>query len=415
MSARPRRIAIVGSGISGLVCAHHLHSAHDITLFEAADWVGGHTHTLDVETASGRWTVDTGFIVYNEPNYPEFTRLLARLGVATQPTTMSFSVRSERTGLEYNGSSLSHLFSQRRNLARPSFHRMLLDIARFSRRAPADLARAADDLTIGEYVAREAYATEFVEHYLVPIGASIWSQPPGRLLDMPATFFVRFLDNHGMLSLGSRPQWRTVSGGAARYVEALVRGFRDRIRLRHPVRRVARQADHVLVDGERFDEVVLACHADQALSLLAEATPAEREILGALPYQTNTVLVHTDISVLPRRRRAWGGWNYHIRRDADPAAPAAITYNMNALQSLDAPETFCVTLNHEDAVDPARVLARLTYHHPLYTHAGTAAQRRWAEISGPARTHYCGAYWGNGFHEDGVRSALAVCRRLAAA
>lgn len=408
------RIAIVGSGISGLVCAYLLRRDHDVTVFEAADWIGGHTHTLELETPSGRWAVDTGFIVYNERNYPMFTRLLDDLRVPSQPATMSFSVRCERTGLEYNGSSLAQLFSQRRNLVRPSFYRMVVDIARFSREAPVDLATAPAELTIGEYVRREAYSTHFIDHYLVPIGAAIWSQPPGRLLDMPASFLVRFLDNHGMLSLGERPPWRTVSGGAARYVDAMVSGFRDRIRLGHPVRRVTRAADHVLVDDERFDHVILACHADQALAMLTDPSPAERAILGALPYQTNAVLVHTDVSVLPRRRRTWGGWNYHIRREPDRDAPVAVTYNMNALQSLDAPETFCVTLNHEDAIDPARVLARLTYQHPVYTHAGTAAQARHDEISGMRHTHYCGAYWGNGFHEDGVRSAIAAASGLGA-
>ncbi len=402
------RIAVIGSGIAGLVCAYRLHPNHEVTVFEASDWIGGHIHTLDFQTPSGRWAVDTGFIVYNERNYPLFTQLLDELRVASQSATMSFSVRCERTGLEYNGSSLAQLFSQRRNLVRPSFYQMVVDIARFSREAPLDLAPHAPDLTIGEYVRRQGYSTAFVDNYLVPIGAAIWSQPPGRLLDMPAAFVVRFLDNHGMLSLGERPPWRTIAGGAIQYVNALVAGFRDRVRLGQPVRRVVRHDDHVMVDETPFDHVILACHADQALALLADPTPAEQAVLGALPYQANSVVVHTDTSLLPRRRRAWGGWNYHIRRDTNLTAPVAITYNMNALQSLDAPETFCVTLNHEDAIDPARVLARLTYHHPVYTHAGTAAQARWNEISGERRTHYCGAYWGNGFHEDGVRSATAV-------
>jgi len=402
------RIAIVGSGIAGLVCGYRLHRDHDVTVFEASDWVGGHAHTLDIETSSGHWAVDTGFLVYNERNYPRFTQLLDDLRVASRSATMSFSVRCERTGLEYNGSTLAQLFSQRRNLVRPSFYQMVIDIARFSRAAPLDLSPGAPDMTIGEYVRREGYSTAFIDYYLVPIGASIWAQPPGRLLDMPAAFVVRFLDNHGMLSLGERPPWKAIAGGAAQYVNALVAGFRDRVRLSHPVRRVARRDDHVMVDDAAFDHVILACHADQALALLADPTPAERAILGALPYQANSVVVHTDTSLLPRRRRVWGGWNYHIRRDTDLSAPVAITYHMNALQSLDAPETLCVTLNHEDAIDPARVLARLTYHHPVYTHAGTAAQERWTEISGVHRTHYCGAYWGNGFHEDGVRSATAV-------
>jgi len=404
------RIAIVGGGIAGLVAAHLLHPDHDITLFEANDYAGGHTHTVPVTTASGRWPVDTGFIVYNERNYPAFSALLTRLGVATQPTSMSFSVRSDALGFEYNGSSLNQLFGQRSNLLRPSFYRMAADILRFGRHAPQAIRDGAARATLREYAQGAGYSDRFLAHYLVPMAAALWSQPPQQVLEMPLAFLVRFLDNHGMLHVSGRPQWRVVQGGSERYVAALTRPFASRIRLASPVRRVRRLPDGVTVDGERFDEAVLACHADQALAMLEEATPAEHDILSAIPYQANDVVLHTDASLLPRRRRLWAAWNYHL--DRDPAAPAAVTYNMNILQTLPSPETFCVTLNRTGAVAPDRVVQRFTYHHPVFTTAGVRAQMRHSEISGRHHTHYCGAYWGNGFHEDGVASAYRAVRAI---
>jgi uncharacterized protein len=405
------RIAIIGGGISGLVTAHLLHPHHDITLFEANAHPGGHTHTVQVDVGGGVWDVDTGFIVYNEPNYPHFTALLARLGIASQRSDMSFSVRSERSDFEYNGTSLNRLFGQRRNLLRPSFYRMAADILRFNRAAPLAIHDGARDATLGEYVAAARYSPEFTDHYIVPMAGALWSQPPDRVLDMPLAFLVRFLGHHGMLSVNGRPEWRVIQGGSQRYVEALIRPLQDRLRLSHPVRSVTRHADRVEVDGTSFDEVVIACHADQALGMLADATPAERDVLSAFPYQANEVVLHTDHSLLPRRRKLWAAWNYHL--GTDPEAPVAVTYNMNILQTLAAPVTFCVTLNRTADVAPARVLRRLTYHHPVFTRAGFGAQQRHAEISGVNRTSFCGAYWGNGFHEDGVRSAMVACRRLA--
>ena len=404
------RIAIVGGGIAGLVAAHLLHPDHDITLFEANDYLGGHTHTVPVTAASGRWPVDTGFIVYNERNYPAFTTLLARLGVATQPTSMSFSVRSDASGFEYNGSSLNQLFGQRSNLLRPSFYRMAADILRFGRHAPLAVRDGAARATLGEYARDAGYSDRFLAHYLVPMASALWSQPQQQVLEMPLAFLVRFLDNHGMLRVDGRPEWRVVRGGSERYVDALMRPFAARVRLACPVRRVRRLPDGVTVDGEPFDELVLACHADQALALLEDATTAECEILSAIPYQANDVVLHTDVSLLPRRRRLWAAWNYHL--DRDPSAPAAVTYNMNILQSLPSPETFCVTLNRTGAVAPDRVVGRFTYHHPVFTSAGVRAQARLSEISGRQHTHYCGAYWGNGFHEDGVASGYRVARAM---
>ena len=401
------RIAIVGTGVSGLVAAHLLHDRHEIHLFEARDRVGGHVHTIDVPEPDGSVTrVDTGFIVYNESNYPLFSRLLARLGVATQPSDMSFSVRCDRTGVEYNGSTVSQMFTQRRNLFSPAFHRMIRDILRFNREAAPAIRNGAARMTLGEYVAAAGYSQRLSEHYLLPMGSALWSMPRARVLDMPAEFFVNFFDNHGMLTVDDRPEWRVVRGGSDRYVERLIAPFADRIRLDAPVRHIARTPDGVRVDGEAFDDVIVACHADQALALLDDPTAAEREVLGAMSYQANDVVLHTDESILPRARRAWGSWNYHVQ-SADEG-PATVTYNMNMLQTLAGPRTYCVTLNATDTIDPERILFRTTYHHPVYTTEAFAAQKRHTDVSGLHHTHFCGAYWGFGFHEDGARSGVRV-------
>lgn len=404
------RIAVVGSGVSGLVAARRLHPAHDITVFEADHRIGGHVHTWTVRSGGREYQVDSGFIVCNDRTYPNFMALLAELGVRTQPSTMSFSVRHDAANLEYNGTSARQLFAQRTNLVRPAFLRMLTEVLRFHRDAVIAARGHARHRDLGDLLVAGGYSRAFRDWYLVPMGSAIWSLPPARVLEMPARFFVEFMDNHGMLSVNDRPTWRVVVGGSSRYVDALVEPFRSRIRTGHRVRRIARYADRVEVDGERFDRVVLACHSDQALALLTDPTPAEREILGALPYQTNDAVLHTDTSLLPKRRAAWGAWNYRVTRD--PTAPAVVTYNMNMLQSLDAPDTICVTLNAADAVDPARIIGRVTYAHPVVTLAGDTARARRREISGHNRTHYCGAYWGNGFHEDGVVSGLDVVQEI---
>ncbi len=399
------RIAIVGSGVSGLVVAQGLRPAHEITVFEADHRIGGHVHTWAVERGGRSWAIDSGFIVYNERNYPNFTRLLAGLRVPTEPSTMSFSVRHDEAGLEYNGSTIGQLFVQKRNALRPAFLRMLHEILRFNREAAAIVGTLGDQ-SLRELLDRGRYSEAFRDWYLLPMGSAIWSIPAATVLEMPAQFFVRFFANHGMLTVDDRPEWRVVRGGSARYVEALIAPFRDRIRIGSPVRRIVRRDDRVEIDGEGFDRVVLACHSDQALAMLADPTASEREVLSALPYQANEAVLHTDVSVLPRRRAAWGAWNYRV--SAPSYAPAVVTYNMNILQSLDAPDTFCVTLNGDHLIDQSRVIGRVRYHHPVATLAGSQARARRAEISGIARTHYCGAYWGNGFHEDGVASGLAV-------
>ncbi len=405
------KIAIVGAGIAGNVAAWHLHREHDITVFEAGAHAGGHSHTHELEQAGKRYAVDTGFIVFNDWTYPNFIRLLGQLGVASQPSAMSFSVRDEASGLEYNGTSLNTLFAQRSNLLRPSFLGMLRDILRFNREAPALLEAPGGELPLGEVLARGGYGRAFVERYIVPMGAAIWSTDPASMQRFPARFFVRFLHNHGMLSVNARPQWRVIRGGSARYVEQLTAPFRDRIRLRTPVESVRRLPGSVIVkargrDAERFDALFLACHSDQALRLLADPSPAERAVLSAIPYQENEAVLHTDTRLLPRKRRAWAAWNYHVLRE--PGERVALTYNMNILQGLDAPEPYLVTLNRGDQIDPAKVIKRITYHHPQFTPAGVAAQARQAELNGPLNTYYCGAWWRHGFHEDGVVSALAA-------
>jgi predicted NAD/FAD-binding protein len=408
------KIAIIGTGISGLTAAWRLHRQYDLTLFEANNYIGGHTNTVEVGVGGRRYAVDTGFIVFNDRTYPNFIDLLEQLGVASQPTRMSFSVRCERTGLEYNGENLNTLFAQRRNLFRPSFHRMIRDILRFNREAPA-LLDGEREISLNAWLREGNYGREFTEHYILPMAAAIWSAEPGMMGAMPARFFVRFFKNHGLLSVNDRPQWRVIQGGSRNYVEPLTAPFRDRIRLKCPVEWVRRHPTHVQVKpwggpAERFDEVIIATHSDQALRLLVDPTAKEREILGAIPYQENEAVLHTDARLLPRRKLAWAAWNYHL--PAQPRDHVAVTYNMNILQSLDGPETFCVTLNRSEAIDPARILYRTTYHHPVFTAAGVKAQARRAEISGVNRTWYCGAYWSYGFHEDGVNSGLAAARGL---
>jgi predicted NAD/FAD-binding protein len=406
-----QRIAIIGSGVSGLVAAHLLHRKHDVTVFEARERIGGHVCTLDVGgPEGGRQAVDIGFIVYNEHNYPLFTRLISQLGVATQPSDMSFGVRCDRSGLEYGSANVGALFARPRNAVSPSFYSMLNGILRFNREAGAAVRNGAASLSLGEYLNKARYSAAVADHYLLPMGSALWSIPRGRVLEMPAEFFVRFFENHGMLTLNDQPQWRVVTGGSSTYMDALVAPFRDRIRVSTPVRSVVRRHAHVVVDGQNFDHVVFACHADQALRMLGDATGIEKEVLVALPFQPNEVVLHTDTSVLPRSRRAWASWNYYVRRESD--APATVTYNMNRLQTLEAEATYCVTLNATDTIAPESILYRTRFSHPVYDRGSMEAQKRHHEISGVDRTHFCGAYWGFGFHEDGVRSGVRVAEHF---
>jgi predicted NAD/FAD-binding protein len=407
------RIAVVGSGISGLVSAYLLSSEHDVTVFEANDYIGGHTHTLDVHWQGERHAIDTGFIVCNDRTYPNFLKLLDHLDVARKPTSMSFSVRCDRTNLEYNGTSLNTLFAQRRNLFRPRFYRMLKDILRFNRECLELLEDPNEAVSVGEYLTRHKYSREFIGQYLVPMGAAIWSCPPGTFEMFPMRFIVEFYHNHGLLSLKNRPQWYVIQGGSWCYVDKLTETFRENIRLSCPVSFVRRHPGHVeLVTAggarEKFDQVIFACHSDQAMGLLADPSRTERELLGAFPYQQNIAVLHTDPGVLPKTKKAWASWNYHLPQDETQAA--TVTYNMNILQSLKSRHVFNVTLNETDRIDPKRIIETMTYHHPIYTVGRAAAQARHQELIRQNRTSFCGAYWGNGFHEDGVNSALAVCQ-----
>ena len=409
------RIAIVGAGISGLVCAHLLHEEHELTVFEANDYAGGHTHTVRVDTADETHHVDTGFIVHNDRNYPRFERLLESVGVATQPAPMSFSVSDGRGGLEYNGSSANGLFANRANLVSPSFHRMVRDLLRFNREAPALVGLNGSGPSLGRFLDDGGYSRAFVDRLLVPQASAVWSADPASMWEFPAGLLADFFANHGMFGFTDRPAWRAVTGGSARYVERLTRDFSHSLRLSTPVRRIERLDDHVELTpagGEplSFDEVILATHSDQALGMLADPSDAEREVLEAIRYQPNDAVLHTDRSLLPRRRRAWASWNYHLQDE--PVGRTTVTYHMNRLQTLDADREFCVTLNRGDHVDPATVIRRMRYDHPVFTGPALAAQARWDQVSGPRRTHYCGAYWGYGFHEDGVVSALRVCERF---
>ena len=408
------RIAVVGSGIAGLASAWLLSQAHEVVLFEAADYLGGHTHTHDVSVGGRPYAVDTGFIVHNPDHYPLLTRLFQALEVQTQPTTMSFSVHNGRSGLEYNATSLDALFCQRRNLLSPRFLGMVRDLFRFYRQAPALLDGEGPGPGLGDWLQANGYGAAFRDEHLVPMASALWSSPPRQILQFPARYLVQFMANHQMLQVSGRPQWRVVRGGSARYVDALRARWTVQERLACPVRAIHRHGDRVSVDSaagsEAFDHVVLACHSDQALALLADASDNEQAILGAIGYQPNEVVLHTDASLLPRRRKAWAAWNAFVPGDAD--APCTVSYCMNLLQGLDAPEPLVVTLNRSEAVDPARVLRRLAYQHPVYTPQSVAAQQRRAVIQGQNRTWFAGAYWGWGFHEDGMRSAVDVAAGL---
>ena len=408
------KVAIVGAGVSGLVAAHLLHREHEITGFEAGDKPGGHANTVRVDTADASHDVDTGFVVFNDRNYPRFERLLAELGVAWQPSDMSFSVADEHGDFEYSATSVSGLFAKRAHLVSPRFHRMVADVVRFQR-AARDLLSNGHDPSLADWLEEQRFSRAFVERLIVPQASAVWSADPRQMSTFPARFLAAFFDNHGMLELRGRPRWRTVRGGSRRYVDAIVRPWRERLRLSTPVRAIERHDDGVTVrpaggEPERFDEVVLACHADQALAMLADASDREHEVLGAFPYQPNEAVLHTDRTLLPRRRRAWASWNYHLLDE--PAGATTLTYHMNRLQSLEADREVCVTLNRTEAIDPEQVVATFPYAHPVYTAAGQRAQARFEEISGQRRTHFCGAYWGWGFHEDGVVSGSRVAQAL---
>ncbi len=413
MSSERQRIAVIGAGVSGLTAAWLLAEKHDVQVFEAGDYAGGHTNTEQVEAGGRTWPVNTGFIVFNDWTYPNFIKLMERLGVPSEVSDMSFSVDCSSTGLQYNGTSLNTLFAQRKNLFNLPFLKMVREILRFNKETRADLeaGNINNEETLGEYLNRNGYSRYFRNYYIVPMGAAIWSAPEIVLEQFPIRFFLQFFNNHGMLSVDDRPTWRVISGGSAQYVKKMMERLGDGMHLNSPVDRVVRHEDGVTVtvrgEEHHFDQVIFGCHSDQALAMLADATDKERDILGAMAYQNNDVVLHTDSSVLPDNRRAWAAWNYFIPTHS--TEPVSVTYNMNILQNFhDAPETFCVTLNRSRDIDPEKVIKRFEYAHPVFTLDAVAAQERYDEIGNRNRTHFCGAYWFNGFHEDGVRSALRV-------
>lgn len=404
------KVAVIGSGIAGNVAAYKLNVDHDVTVFEAGSYIGGHTNTVDVYEDERRIAIDTGFIVFNDRTYPNFIRLLDEIGQTWQQSEMSFSVCDAHRKFEFCGSTLNSLFAQRRNFLRPSFYRMIRDILRFNESMQDPLVLDNENQTLGDLLQEEHYSDEFRDHYIVPMAAAIWSAEPIAVLNMPVSFLVRFLSNHGLLQLKDRPQWSVVSGGSREYVQKLVAAHRAQIRLNSPVLALRRHDSGVEIQSaeggvEYFDAVFIACHSDQALSLLEDPTPAESAVLGAIHYQNNAAILHTDESLMPVRKRAWAAWNYHVPKGG--GQQVAVTYNMNILQRLHARHQYCVTLNYDQNIEPSKVLQRIDYQHPIFSREMVAAQKRHAEVNSD-RTFYCGAYWKNGFHEDGVVSALSA-------
>jgi len=411
------KIAIIGSGISGLTCAWHLAKNHDVHVFEANDYIGGHTRTLDIETQSGNYAIDTGFIVFNDWTYPNFIRLMTDLGVQWKDSSMSFSVKVESNGLEYNGTNLNSLFAQRKNIFNPHFYRMIKDIIRFNRESIATLESHSNQ-TLGEYLSVNKYSNEFKQHYIIPMGAAIWSSSSSQMDQFPIEYFVRFFKNHGMLSVGDRPVWKVIKGGSSSYLEPICKPFKQNVHLRSPVQSIHRTKEKVILsvlengiqNQVHFDEVILASHSDQSLRLLQDITIPEQEILSQFKYQTNETTLHTDEAVLPKSKLARAAWNYFVPQD--PRHSVAVTYIMNILQGIRSPETFSVSLNMNDLIDPKKIIRTMKYEHPVFNEKAFQAQKRWSEISGINRTHFCGAYWGYGFHEDGVKSGLQVLKTI---
>ena len=411
------KIAIVGSGISGLTAAYLLSQEHQVTVFEADDRIGGHTATKSVEWQGEQYDIDTGFIVFNDWTYPNFQKLLHQLNVYYKPTTMGFSVSNDASGLEYSGENLNTLFAQRKNLVSLKHWQMIRDILRFNKQSLIDIesGKLPSDKLLGDYLVERNYSDSFINDYLVPMGSAIWSASTADMKAFPLQFFVRFFKNHGLLSVGDRPQWHVIRGGSCAYLEPLIQRFKTSIQLSTPVESIVREQDSVLLTNqqglnERFDEVVIAAHSDQALTMLADPSESEQSVLGRIAYRENDVVLHTDQSLLPRNKSVWSSWNYRIKTQ-ERSLPV-LTYDMNILQGIEAPVEFCVTLNDTDSIDPEKIIGQYRYAHPMFNMDAINAQKQWADVNGVNRTWFCGAYWHNGFHEDGVKSALRVAEKF---
>lgn len=415
--AAKKKIAVIGSGIAGLTSAYLLSQKHDVTVFEKNDYIGGHTATVDVEVNGQQQAIDTGFIVFNNKTYPNFLELLKQIGVDKQATEMSFSVTNQTTGLEYNGHNLNTLFAQRRNLFNPKFWQLINEILRFNKlcKLRYQTKDFTDGATLGQFLAEQNFSEYFANHYILPMGAAIWSTSLLEMKNFELKFFIQFFHNHGLLNIQDRPQWYVIPGGSRSYIKPLTKGFADNIHLNADITHINRHHNAVVIrfaDGseQTFDDIVLACHSDQALALLDDASPDEIAILGDIPYANNDVVLHTDTNLLPKKKAAWASWNYQLSEDR--ARPASVTYNMNILQGLQLSQTFCVTLNQSDQIAPEKILRKFNYAHPVFNVTSQAAQLRRLEVCGRNRTHFAGAYWYNGFHEDGVRSAVDVAERF---
>ncbi len=424
------KIAIIGAGISGLTAAYVLNRHHDVVVYEAAHRLGGHTATIDINHNGIDYAIDTGFIVFNDWTYPNFQKLLGQLGIASKPTAMGFSVTCEHSGLEYSGTNLNTMFAQRRNIFNIKHWKMIRDILRFNKEALIDVESGGAylQMTLGDYLVNKSYSDTFIDKYLIPMGAAIWSASISVIKNFSLQFFVRFFRNHGLLSVNDRPQWHVIEGGSRSYIDPLIESFHDNIRLNSPIKAIHRGEDGVTVttndDKEIFDQVIIASHSDQALAMLADASDEEKSVLGAIPYQKNEVVLHTDTSILPQKKSTWSSWNYRIIRENKnqkshnvvyEQAPPVLTYDMNILQSIESSDTFCVTLNNTDAINPEKILGIYHYDHPVFSLAAIDAQQQWSSVNGVNKTWFCGAYWANGFHEDGVVSALRVAEKLGAA
>lgn len=415
----PKRIAIIGSGISGQTCGYLLSQTHHVTLFEGNDYLGGHTATVDIDIDGQKLAVDTGFIVFNERTYPNFIKMMSQIGVESKVTEMSFSVHNEASGLEYNGHNLDTLFAQRRNLLNPKFYRFIGEILRFNKLAkqfettPSKKELYDDASTIGNFLDEHGFSAYFSDNYILAMVAAIWSSSIKSCRDFPLKFFLQFFNNHGLLDITLRPQWYVIKGGSRSYISGLTRNIQD-IRIHSPVQSVTRHGNQVEIisqhQSEMYDEVIFACHSDQALALLTDATAKENSVLGAIKYRNNQVVLHTDLQLLPTRKKAYASWNYWI--DSNTHNVSSVTYNMNILQGIKTNTTLCITLNQTEKIDPNKILREFSYAHPVFTLDTLAAQQKRTEICGHNHTHFCGAYWYNGFHEDGVKSALDVCQRF---